>query len=88
MRRSQPWYRNHVEVYIFEHKDLRLADYLPETVDRYLIAKSRLPSLESWQFRQIADALRLRSARVVPQLVPQLNWIIQDGSGLSRTITY
>jgi hypothetical protein len=33
----------HVQKYIDTHKDARLADYLPEHIDRYLHAKRRLP---------------------------------------------
>ncbi len=36
--RSRSWYRKHVQMYIATHKGVRLADRLPETIDRYLNA--------------------------------------------------
>jgi hypothetical protein len=75
LKRSQVWYRNHVELYIGAHKDIRLADHLPEMVDRYLNAKGRLPNLKEWQFRQIADALRLLFCELIrPRWAAEYDW--------------
>lgn len=74
-KRSQPWYRKHVEMYIASHKGLRLANHLPENIDRYLNAKGRLPSLTEWQFRQIADALRLLFCELIqPHWAFEYDW--------------
>ena len=74
-KRSQPWYRKHVELYIAAHKDLRLADHLPENIDRYLNAKGRLPGLKEWQFRQIADALQLLFCELIqPRWALKYDW--------------
>ena len=74
-KHSRPWYRNHVQMYIDAHKDLRLADHLPENVDRYLNAKGRLSDLEEWQFRQIADALRLLFCELIhPRWALEYDW--------------
>lgn len=54
-----PWYRKHVEAYIKAHPGRRLSSHLPAQIDDYLNAKGRMPALPEWQFRQIADALRL-----------------------------
>jgi integron integrase len=48
-----------VEAYIKAHPGRRLSSHLPAQIDDYLNAKGRLPALPEWQFRQIADALRL-----------------------------
>ena len=74
-KRSQSWYRKHVELYIAAHKDLRLADHLPENIDRYLNAKGRLPGLKEWQFRQIADALQLLFCELIqPRWALKYDW--------------
>jgi integron integrase len=57
--RSRPWYRKHVEGYIRAYEGRRLSAHTAQNVDSYLNAKGRLPQLQEWQFRQIADALRI-----------------------------
>jgi hypothetical protein len=57
--KSTPWYRKHVEAYIKASRGAPLSSHTGEDIDRYLNAKGRLPGLKDWQFRQIADALRL-----------------------------
>jgi len=32
-KRSQSWYRKHVQKYITAHNDVRLANHLPENID-------------------------------------------------------
>jgi len=58
-KKSIPWYRKHVEAYIKTNKNTPLSHHTGQDIDRYLNAKGRLPALKEWQFRQIADALRL-----------------------------
>jgi len=45
--------------YIKAHPELKLALHTPRQVDAWLSAKGRLANIPEWQFRQIADALRL-----------------------------
>jgi len=74
-KRSQSWYRKHTQKYIDAHKDVRLADHLPDNIDRYLNAKGRLSGLAEWRFRQIADALRLLFCELVqPQWAAEYDW--------------
>ncbi len=74
-KRSRSWYRKHAQMYIYAHKGVRLADHLPDNIDRYLNAKGRLSSLAEWQFRQIADALRLLFCELVqPQWAAEYDW--------------
>lgn len=62
--------------YIDAHKDVRLANHLPENVGRYLNAKGRLTVMKEWQFRQIADALRLLFCELIqPQWASEYDWI-------------
>ena len=59
-------------MYIASHKDLRLANHLPENIDRYLNAKDRHPDLKEWQ---IADALRLLFSELIqPQWASEYDW--------------
>jgi hypothetical protein len=75
-KRSLPWYRKHMLKYIDAHKDVRLANHLPENVGRYLNAKGRLTVMKEWQFRQIADALRLLFCELIqPQWASEYDWI-------------
>jgi integron integrase len=57
--KARMWYQKHAQTYIDAHKDVKLQCHLPEYVDKYLNAKGRVTTLPEWQFRQIADALRL-----------------------------
>jgi len=57
--KSKQWYRKHIEHYIDSHPQAKLHQHSPENIDRYLNAKDRTAGLPEWQFRQIADALRL-----------------------------
>lgn len=73
--RARPWYRKHVEMYISTHQDLHLAEHSPAMVEGYLNARGRLPGLEEWQFRQIADALRLMFCDLVhPHWAADYDW--------------
>ena len=74
-KRSLLWYRKHVQKYIDAHKDVRLADHLPDDIDRYLNAKGRLANLKEWQFWQIADALRLLFCKLIqPRWAFDYDW--------------
>ena len=57
--KSKTWYRKHAEAYIAANRDTPLVSHTHVDVDRYLNAKGRLPGLPEWQFRQVADALRM-----------------------------
>lgn len=54
-----PWYRRWVEDYISTYADERLKSHTAAHVENYFSAKGRNPHLQDWQFRQVADALRL-----------------------------
>ncbi len=58
-KNSIPWYRKHAEAYIKANKNTPLSSQTGQDIDRYLNAKGRLPGLKEWQFRQIADAIRI-----------------------------
>jgi integron integrase len=74
-KRSRSWYRKHAEKYIDAHKGIRLAEHTPDSIDQYLNAKGRLPGLPEWQFRQIADALRLLFCDLIqPQWAAEYDW--------------
>lgn len=74
-QRSRRWYRRHVEMYIIAHDELKLAQHLPDHVDKYLTAKGRLDNLEEWRFRQIADALRLLFCELIrPSWARDYDW--------------
>lgn len=73
--RSRPWYRKHAEMYISSHKSIRLAEHTQEMVECYLPAKGRLPNLKEWQFRQVADALRLLFCDLLnPHWAAEYDW--------------
>jgi integron integrase len=57
--KSIPWYRKHIEAYIKAHENHPLRLHTGQEIEQYLTTKGRLPGLKEWQFRQIADALRL-----------------------------
>lgn len=58
-RNAWPWYRRWVGDYIAAYPDERLRSHNAQHVEDYFSAKGRQPNLQQWQFRQIADALRL-----------------------------
>ena len=58
-KNSIPWYRKHAEAYIKANKNTLLSSQTGQDIDRYLNAKGRLTELKEWQFRQMADAIRL-----------------------------
>lgn len=62
---ARPYYRRWCEDYIRSHADVRLREQTPADVETYLSAKGRQTNLQSWQFRQLADALRLLFGEVV-----------------------
>ena len=64
-KNSIPWYRKHAEAYIKACKDAPLSKQTAQDIDDYLNAKGRLKELKEWQFRQIADALRLLFSELV-----------------------
>ena len=72
---STKWYRAHIQNYIDAHPDVRLSQHPPSNIDDYLNAKGRLNNLEEWQFRQIADALRLLFCELVrPVWAKDYDW--------------
>ncbi|MET0069962.1 MAG: site-specific integrase [Candidatus Thiodiazotropha sp.] len=72
---ARQWYRRHIEEYINAHSTVKLQQHLPHHVDRYLNAKGRLPRLEEWQFRQIAEALRLLFCELInPAWASEYDW--------------
>ena len=73
--KSIPWYRKHVEAYIKANKNTPLSLHTGQDIDCYLNAKGRLPGLSEWQFRQIADALRLLFTELIcPQWSNTYDW--------------
>lgn len=73
--RSRVWYRKHIEKYIEAHSGERLAVHTPENIDSYLNVKGRNATLHEWQFRQIAEALRLLFCELVrPDWAGEYDW--------------
>ena len=74
-KRSRAWYRKHAQMYIETHLSVRLKAHTPQILDDYLHAKGRNGSLQEWQFRQIADALRLLFCELVrPEWAAHYDW--------------
>ena len=74
-KNSIPWYRKHAESYINANKNTPLSSQTGQDIDRYLNAKGRLPGLKEWQFRQIADAIRLLFTEIIqPQWSNSFDW--------------
>jgi len=72
---SIPYYRKHAEAYINANKNTPLSTQTSQNIDRYLNAKGRLPELKEWQFRQIADAIRLLFTELIqPQWSESYDW--------------
>lgn len=72
---STPYYRKHVEAYIKANKNTPLSTQTSQNIERYLNAKGRLPELKEWQFRQIADAIRLLFTELIqPQWSKSYDW--------------
>ncbi|WP_456404896.1 hypothetical protein [Thiolapillus sp.] len=72
---ARRWYRKHIQMYIEAHPALRLSQHTPQVVDKYLNAKGRIKHIEEWQFRQIADALRLLFIGLVrPSWADDYDW--------------
>jgi len=73
---AKKWYRKHAQMYIEAHADIRLSAHSPSTVDKYLNAKGRQIDIAEWQFRQIADALRLLFCKLVrPDWAAEYDWL-------------
>lgn len=73
--RSKPWYRKHIEAYIKANNNNPLSCHSAQDIDCYLNAKGRLSELKEWQFRQIADALRLLFVELIrPQWSESYDW--------------
>jgi integron integrase len=74
-KNSIPYYRKHTEAYIKANLNTPLSSQTSQDVDRYLNAKGRLAELKEWQFRQIADAIRLLFTELVrPQWSESYDW--------------
>jgi integron integrase len=74
-KNSIPWYRKHAEAYIKVNKSTPLSNQTGQDIDCYLNAKGRLPELKEWQFRQIADAIRLLFTELIqPQWSESYDW--------------
>jgi len=74
-KKSIPWYRKHAEAYIKANKNTPLNSQTAQDIDCYLNAKGRLTNLKEWQFRQIADAIRLLFTELIqPQWSKSYDW--------------
>ena len=74
-KNSIPYYRKHAEAYIKANKKTPLSRQTGQNIDNYLNAKGRLPELKEWQFRQIADAIRLLFTELTqPQWSESYDW--------------
>ena len=74
-KNSIPWYHKHAEAYIKANKNSPLNVQTGRDIDDYLNTKGRLPGLKEWQFRQIADAIRLLFTELIkPQWSESYDW--------------
>ncbi|PCJ46359.1 MAG: integrase [Gammaproteobacteria bacterium] len=72
---SRKWYIKHIEGYTSAHQRHPLNTHIGKDVDKYLNTKGRLKNLKEWQFRQIADAIRLLFVELVqPQWADDYDW--------------
>jgi len=72
---SIPWYRKHAEAYIKANKSTPLSNQTARDIECYLNAKGRLSGLKEWQFRQIADAVRLLFTELIqPEWSESYDW--------------
>jgi len=79
------WYVRFAEQYISEHEGLPLDQHDAEQVENYLREKSRNPKLESWQFRQLVQALEILFVEIVDQAwAKEYRW--QDWSATAATL--
>lgn len=73
--KARSWYRKHVREYISFYQGVKLQQHLPRHLDDYLSAKGRMVELPEWQFRQIADALRLLfKDQIRPKWAADYDW--------------
>lgn len=73
--KARRWYRKHLEEYIAAHPGVKLQSHIPRFIDEYLNANGRLKHLQEWQFRQIADALRLAFCQLIrPDWASSYDW--------------
>ena len=57
--KARLWYRNHFEDYISSYQGVKLQQHLTQHFDNYQTTNGGVTKLPEWQFRQIAEALRL-----------------------------
>jgi len=73
--KARSWYKKHIEEYISFYQGVKLQQHLPQHLDDYLTAKGRVATLPEWQFRQIADALRLLfTEQIRPKWATDYDW--------------
>ena len=73
--KTRPWYRKHIQACLNAHEGVKLQQHQPEHIDNYLTAKGRFTNLPEWQFRQIADALKLLFTQLVlPTWACEYDW--------------
>jgi len=62
---ARRWYVRHVEVFIKEYADTRLAGITANDVTQYLEMIGRKTDVVDWRFRQLVDALRILFCDIV-----------------------
>ena len=73
--KARPWYRKHIEEYIKAHQGVKLQQHLPQQIDDYLFGIGRKIHVQEWQFRQVADALKLLFMELLrPDWANQYDW--------------
>ena len=79
------WYVRFAEQYIRAHEGLPLDQHAAEQVENYLQEKSRNSNLESWQFRQLVQALEILFVEIVGHAwAREYRW--QDWSATADTL--
>jgi hypothetical protein len=54
-----PWYRRHIEGFLADNPTVRLKSHTAESIERWLDHIGRDSSINTWQYRQKVDALRV-----------------------------
>jgi hypothetical protein len=74
------WYVRHAERYIANFEGLPLGEHEPKQVEAYLRGKGRNPDIESWQYRQIVQAIEILFSKFLSPWAERFPWRDWDAS--------
>ena len=74
-RGARRWYVKHVEAFIKDHSNRRLADIEADDLTSYLERLGRNPQIPDWRFRQVTEALHILYVEIIkPDWADSFNW--------------